>query len=210
MLLVLAITTLPNLLGTALTIARGERTFLFTATTEMFVKSLAMQAIAALVLVPILVARGWRPGLTTSFPGARDLLPALALWIGALVTAGAVHLVVRRLNGGHAPIPFRLSITAIPIAALAMAVLDPVYEEILWLGYWFRRLEAHGPALAISVSVLLRTVAHAYQGVTALISILPLALIWTFYFKRTGRLWPIILAHVAQDTMATILLLTGH
>ncbi len=55
-------------------------------------------------------------------------------------------------------------------------------------------------------SVLLRVAAHAYQGALGLIAILPVAVVLTLYFVRTGRLWPVIVAHVIQDAIALSLL----
>jgi membrane protease YdiL (CAAX protease family) len=31
---------------------------------------------------------------------------------------------------------------------------------------------------------------------------LPVAVVLTFYFVRTGRLWPVIVAHIVQDALA--------
>ena len=56
--------------------------------------------------------------------------------------------------------------------------------------------------IAFVVSVFFRVLAHAYQGKLALIAILPVALVLTWYFVRTGRLWPVIVAHIVQDAIA--------
>jgi uncharacterized protein len=52
----------------------------------------------------------------------------------------------------------------------------------------------------------LRAAAHTYQGVFAALTVIPVGVIFTWYYLRTGRLWPVVLAHSMQDALALSLL----
>ena len=48
----------------------------------------------------------------------------------------------------------------------------------------------------------LRVSVHLYQGpLLAFVAILPLAIVMTWYYARTGRIWPVIVAHVITDAI---------
>jgi membrane protease YdiL (CAAX protease family) len=84
-----------------------------------------------------------------------------------------------------------------------MSVVNPFFEEILYLGFAANVLRRRfGSWGAFGSVVAIRLLVHAYQGPLALVSILPLAVIITVYYLRTGRLWPIVVAHVIFDLAA--------
>jgi membrane protease YdiL (CAAX protease family) len=87
--------------------------------------------------------------------------------------------------------------------AVAAALVNPVFEEILYFGFTANLVRRRfGYRSALWSAVLIRLVMHAYQGPLALVAILPLGMIWTLYYLRTGRLWPIVVAHVIFDLAA--------
>lgn len=55
-------------------------------------------------------------------------------------------------------------------------------------------------ALEVGMAVLLVLV-HWNQGVLALVSVLPFAVLLTGYFVLTRRLWPVVVAHVANNAI---------
>jgi membrane protease YdiL (CAAX protease family) len=65
-------------------------------------------------------------------------------------------------------------------------------------------LRPFGNAAAILGSAGLRTLLHAYQGAMALVSILPLGLVFTIYYARSRRIWPVIVAHMLFDVVALL------
>ncbi|MFN2564160.1 MAG: CPBP family intramembrane glutamic endopeptidase [Gemmatimonadaceae bacterium] len=85
--------------------------------------------------------------------------------------------------------------------AIAGAIINPFFEEFLFLGYGITAVERFGLRTAIVVSVALRTAIHAYQGAMALVGILPMAIVFTLYYVRTRRLWPVIVAHIIMDAL---------
>ena len=66
---------------------------------------------------------------------------------------------------------------------------------------WALRSIAGAPVVG---SVALGVAIHSYQGVLALTGILPIALVFTLYYVRTKRLWPVIVAHMLFDTLALL------
>ena len=84
-------------------------------------------------------------------------------------------------------------------AAILLCLVNPLFEELLSLGYVVRVFEGHGAAFAIGASALLRLLAHTYQGPLAAVSILPMGLLFAAYYWRGRQLWPPIFAHVIAD-----------
>jgi membrane protease YdiL (CAAX protease family) len=84
-----------------------------------------------------------------------------------------------------------------------LSVVNPIFEEALLCGYIVTALkERRGFWFAVNVSVALRVANHLYQGSMGVLSILPLGLLFTVWYARTNRLWPVILAHAAFDLIA--------
>ncbi len=85
-------------------------------------------------------------------------------------------------------------------AILLLCVVNPVFEEVLVVGYVMTVVQRRfGMWLAINVSTVIRLSYHLYQGPIVLLSIVPLGLIFGYWYARTGKLWPLILAHAIMD-----------
>jgi uncharacterized protein len=166
--------------------------------------SVALQVALAAVLMVYLRRRGWRPLEIAGPPGPRDLVRGLGLWL-ALIAGFYLSLTLLYAVDPNFVTTIRkpLSGHVSPGVVVAVAVIDPVFEEFLWLGYAIPAIANRaGVAAAFGISVFFRVAAHLYQGRLALIAILPVGLVLTWYFVRTGRLWPVIVAHVIQDAIA--------
>lgn len=160
------------------------------------------------VLLPFLHVRGW----TLARVGFRfDLWdPAVAL---ALAVAGYVVFITlfwtiagiwpqaaqaMRGSGGASP---SVSLSAV----IAVSLLNPVFEEIFVCGYVVSALkERPDPWTGIHVSVAIRLLYHLYQGAISTIGIVPIGLIFAIWYARTGRLWPVIIAHVLWDFVGLV------
>jgi membrane protease YdiL (CAAX protease family) len=61
-------------------------------------------------------------------------------------------------------------------------------------------------------SSLLRGAYHLYQGFGAGLGNIAMGLVFGYAWQRTGRLWPLVIAHGLIDTVAFVgyALLTGH
>jgi len=95
-------------------------------------------------------------------------------------------------------VPVVLSAGLLPI--LLVSLLNPVFEELLVLGYVVQSMRrAFGLTTAFNVSLALRILYHLYQGPLAVIPIAVMALVFTLVYVKLGRLWPVIVSHALLD-----------
>ena len=88
---------------------------------------------------------------------------------------------------------------SLPVA-LIISVINPIFEEVVVVGYVFTAAEKKFDAkTAIAVSVALRLSYHLYQGVFIVASILPLGILFALVYWRWRNLWPLILVHGVLD-----------
>jgi CAAX protease family protein len=159
------------------------------------------------VLLPFLHLRGWRLGQIGIDPGAKDTLVGIGLVFALLVIGMFVELTVVSIIPGLAapdggpPFAAKLSLWAV----VAVSVVNPIFEELFVCGYVMTALKEHfGLATAINTSVALRMAYHLYQGPSGVIGIIPLGLVFAYWYGRTGRLWPLIVAHMIFDLFALL------
>lgn len=82
------------------------------------------------------------------------------------------------------------------LGMVLMLIVNSVYEEMLLVGYLFKKLEKYGhPALIIFISFLIRESYHTYQGWGNVPMVLSLSLVFGIYYIRYKKLWPLIIAH---------------
>lgn len=138
------------------------------------------------------------------------------IWIGLLL------MVVRNMIGGMSFKLFELlnvvddkAVNHVKFASKAdftsmalIIVINSVYEEVLLVGYLFKRLEKYSPVLIIGFSILVRALFHTYQGYMMLFSIIPLGLVFGFYYYKYQKLWPLIIAHGLSNAFAFISILS--
>jgi uncharacterized protein len=86
-----------------------------------------------------------------------------------------------------------------------MGLINPFFEEVFVCGYVMTALKrADNPWAAINTSVAIRMLYHLYQGPKGVLSIIPFGLIFGFSYARTGRLWPLVIAHSIADLLALL------
>ncbi len=92
--------------------------------------------------------------------------------------------------------------TVLLLGALATGIL----EETVAVGYLVTRLQdaRWGAPAAIAASALLRALYHAYQGPGMMIGNAVMGALFAWYFARTRRLGPLIVAHAAIDAVSFI------
>ena len=79
-------------------------------------------------------------------------------------------------------------------------------EEVIVVGYLLTRLGQLrvSPSVALACSALLRGAYHLYQGFGAGLGNVAMGLVFGYAWRRSGRLWPLILAHGLIDTVAFV------
>lgn len=81
-----------------------------------------------------------------------------------------------------------------------------VAEEIVvvaWLGTRLRQLGWRWPLVLIASS-LLRGSYHLYQGFSAGVGNIIMGAVYFYYWRTTGRIWPLVIAHGLIDTVAFV------
>lgn len=147
----------------------------------------------------------WRP----------DVLGGLGL--AALIGLPGLGLYqVARILGMNADVePAELYDTwwRIPVLLL-VAFANGWAEEVIVVGFLITRLRQLrvNPLAAVIASSLLRGVYHLYQGFGAGLGNLAMGLVFGYVWLRTGRLWPLIIAHALIDAVAFVgyALAAGH
>jgi uncharacterized protein len=163
----------------------------------------------------------WRTGLRPAEVGLAhfrwhpDLLGGVGLAALIGLPGLALYLAARALHINASVIPSGLDDTCWRVPMLVLtAFADGWAEEIIVVGYLLTRLGqlGVGPRAALVWSSLLRGAYHLYQGFGAGLGNIAMGLVFGYAWQRTGRLWPLVIAHGLIDTVAFVgyALLAGH
>ncbi|MGV0871687.1 CPBP family intramembrane glutamic endopeptidase [Mycolicibacterium sp. XJ879] len=87
-------------------------------------------------------------------------------------------------------------------------------EEVIVVGFLLTRLRQLrvNPWVAVVASSVLRGLYHLYQGFGAGLGNVAMGVVFGYVYLRTGRLWPLIIAHALIDAVAFVgyALAAGH
>jgi uncharacterized protein len=148
---------------------------------------------------------GWRTDLAGGVGLAALIgLPGLALYLAARAL---------RLNASVVPSSLGDTWWRVPMLLL-VAFANGWAEEIIVVGYLLTRLEQLGvhPRMALLWSSVLRGTYHLYQGFGAGLGNVAMGLVFGYAWQRTGRLWPLVIAHGIIDAVTFVgyALLAAH
>jgi membrane protease YdiL (CAAX protease family) len=92
------------------------------------------------------------------------------------------------------------------VALILAAAGNAWAEEVLVVGYLITRLEQLGwrQYTALVAAAVLRGSYHLYQGFGGFVGNVVMGLVFGFYWQRTKRLWPLVIAHTILDVVAFI------
>jgi uncharacterized protein len=166
------------------------------------------------LVVGFLLARnreGWAGiGLTRFRAG--DLGMGAVLWVASFILVLVLAQLFQYFGQREVDfLPEGLPLWFRSLQAVLIAVTAGVTEEIVVRGYAQTRLEQlRAPtAVILLLPTALWGVLHVYQGAGAALTIFGLGLMYAWYFQRTRRLWPLILAHVLFDATQLVFILAG-
>ncbi len=87
------------------------------------------------------------------------------------------------------------------VSILLITIINSVYEEVLLIGYIFKRLEKLHPVLILVISFMIRESFHTYQGLESLPMVLSISIVFGVYYLKFKKLWPIIIAHGISNSI---------
>lgn len=122
-------------------------------------------------------------------PGLLLFLAGRALGLNAVVEPSGLHA----------------SWWRIPVLVLA-AFANGFAEEVVVVGYLITRLRrlGAGERAAVLASSALRGLYHLYQGFGAGLGNVVMGVVFGYVWCRSGRLWPLVIAHGVIDTVAFV------
>ena len=129
-------------------------------------------------------------------------------WRGALVGAGLYALAVAM--GTLVTAPFQGGVVEFSYQGMSMtstvlmAMVNGTFEEVFLLGVLGRGLQSRGISIAVGLPLLVRISYHLYQGPVGALWILTMGLVFALYYLRTGRLWPVVFAHILGDIVPVL------
>lgn len=167
--------------------------------------TLGIEAVFAVVFVPWLWWRGWRPAMLGAPSGPLDVPRGIVLWFLTYLAVGVVFGLVSLFQKDLVEPAVKVHLSDLVI--VAVSILNALFEELLWLAYGVTALARRiGLRRACIASIVLRTAVHVYEGPLAVLGVLPIGIVFTVYFARTRRVWPVIVAHALQDAFAFVYL----
>ncbi|MEW5809419.1 MAG: type II CAAX endopeptidase family protein [Actinomycetota bacterium] len=129
----------------------------------------------------------------------------LALVIG--VPGLALYQIARILGMNASVEPAELNDTwwRIPVLLL-LSFGNGWAEEVVVVGFLLTRLRQLqvNPWVALTISSLLRGIYHLYQGFGAGLGNVAMGVVFGYAWQRTGRLWPLVVAHTLIDAVAFV------
>jgi membrane protease YdiL (CAAX protease family) len=150
----------------------------------------------------VLRFNGWRRSELEMDCGLLDVGMSILLFLSAMATHFLAVITIRAISPDSSlfQFPSMSGHLSLPILLL-VCVINPLFEEGILLGYILKALRPQGFSVACGIGLLFRLSTHLYQGPLAVLSILPLGLIFASFYWKTNRLWPVVFAHMLLDLL---------
>ena len=145
-------------------------------------------------------------GLDRTRPG-KDLLAGCGLAALIGIPGLAFYFLTRAIGINLNVVPSALGDTWWRVPVLILSAFGNAWaEESLVVGYLITRLRRFGwgENTSLVTAAVLRGSYHLYQGFGGFVGNLVMGLVFGFYWQRTRRLWPLVIAHTILDVVAFI------
>jgi uncharacterized protein len=152
-----------------------------------------------LIAILFLHSRGFHSGSLILQPNFKGAVVGVGLFLAAWLV-GAVITLPFSISQPEQPIDRIIDNTRLSMSVIvAFALVNGVFEEIFLIGVLVRGLRGYGLSVAIGLPLLIRVMFHLYQGPIGAIWILCFGLVFTVYYVRHGKLWPVVFGHILGD-----------
>ena len=179
-----------------------QRTVLNDSTSSLSWLDVALQLASAATLLAWGGLALFLLGVSLPRPRWRDW--AWGAGLAALIGIPGLALYVVSLHMGWTKEIVPATDTAKVPLLLLWSAANAFAEEtvvVMWLLTRLKQLRAP-VAGAIAASAVLRGTYHLYQGFSAGIGNIAMGVIFAYFYHRTGKIWPLILAHFLIDAVA--------
>ena len=155
-----------------------------------------------LVIASYLWLRGWKTYHFQIYSSLKSTLAGFGLFVAGhlcyyVVCIFLYPLIMRFYSDG---IENMFHVSASLPTIVALSVVNPVFEEVFVLGYVIKALEGRTSVYtALNISIGIRLLYHLYQGPIAIASILPIGILFGWFYSKYRNLWPPIFAHGLMD-----------
>lgn len=186
----------------------GDETVATSATLSgnHLISMIVYEMVILCVVALFLKARGWTLGDLNLEYNWRLTAMGIGLAASCIFLTTIIHYVLKTL--GTTPPPSVLHYKhgdwdLLPI--IGISTVNPIFEETIVIGYIMGVfLKPDKPTRAVNISVGVRMLYHLYQGIAGVITIVPMGLIFSYYYYKRRKLWPLIFAHGVMDFIALI------
>ena len=188
-----------------LSFSTGESSSAVAFTDERAILLIVYEITISAICIAFLYLRGYRIWETVRLsPSKKGSFFALGLFLSAYACYVVLFNIVYLLAGPENFQNGQYTITMAFPTVVAVALINPLFEEVFVVAYLFDRLEKFDVVSVVFISALIRVSYHLYQGWTGIISILPLGLIFAVAYWKTKNLWPLVLAHALMDLIGLL------
>ena len=168
------------------------------------VLSILIEVILGAFAVAYLHARNFDVAPMYPRPELRGTLMGVAVYVAAVVAGYLATAPFAGEQGNDGLVAF--SFSGISLTSIVVfAMVNGTFEEVFLLGVLARSLRDHGLAIAIGLPLLVRILYHLYQGPVGVLWVLTYGLVVSVFYLRTGRLWPVVFAHMLGDIVPMVL-----
>lgn len=149
--------------------------------------------------------RSLQPLALRSFPFSQ-FLP----WLGIAILLGVISTLFEQsfpeLRSEMMERLLTASMNSTYVTIVAIGVLVPMFEELIFRGLMYSRLEAEfNSKVAVVITSLLFLLIHLQYNALILLIMLPLAFILGMVRYRTGSIWPSFIIHSLNNLAGTLI-----
>jgi membrane protease YdiL (CAAX protease family) len=112
---------------------------------------------------------------------------------------------ILELLGGLSRNPWLLALWLGPVVWIGVALFEELWRVFVLRRLWNVWDSTAGRWIVIIAVSALVGVGHGYQGTAAVVSIGLMSVFKGWFFLRTGRLWPLVIAHALYDSVQILM-----